>query len=76
MLRFKSELVEFIIILLKCFFILLVLGIFLPQIIDYILCSMYRTNIYDNSILVSKVINNNFNIINSYIYLFKLFLGV
>lgn len=64
---------EFIIILLECFFILIFFGLLLPKLIDYILYN-YMDKSYNNSILVYNVIEKNINIISNYIIVFNNFL--
>lgn len=68
-------LTELFICILKCFFILLVFGEFLPKILDYILYRyIEKISIYDNSILVYNIIKKNKNILYNYMYIFKEFI--
>lgn len=67
-------LIEFFICILKCFFILLVLGEFLPKVIDYILYKyLEKISIHHNSILVYNIITKNKKILYNYIYIFNEF---
>lgn len=66
---------DFVIILLKCFFILIFFGLFLPRFLDYILYNfIVKPNVYDNSILVHNIVNNNLDIIYNYIIVVREFL--
>lgn len=68
-------LIELFICFLKCFFILLVFGNFLPKILDFILYRyMGKINIYDNSVLVYNMININKKILYNYMYIFNEFI--
>lgn len=70
-----EELGNFIIVLLKCFFILIFLGLVLPKVLDYILYYFIsKPNVYDNSILVNNIVNKNLDIIYKYITVFNDFL--
>ncbi len=70
-----SIIIEIVIRFLKCFFILLVFGQFLPKILDYILYNFIeKMNVYDNSILVYNILSRNKNILYNYIYIFNEFL--
>lgn len=71
----NEELGDFIIVLLKCFLILIFLGMVLPKVLDYILYYFIsKPNIYDNSILVNNIVNKNLDIIYKYITVFNDFL--
>lgn len=72
----RAEAVNFILILLKCFLVLLVFGTFLPSLIDYVLYYMYKSNYYDNSIFVNDIVDKNGKIIYNYIYIIKMILGI
>lgn len=66
---------DFIIVLLKCFLILIFFGLLLPKVLDYILYYVIsKPNVYDNSILVTNIINKNFDVISKYIAIFNDFL--
>lgn len=66
---------DFIIVLLKCFFILIFFGLLLPKVLDYILYYFIsEPNTYDNSILVHNIVNKNLDIIYKYITIFNEFL--
>lgn len=70
----KNRLLELLLTLLKCFLILIFLGILLPEIIDYILHIFIQSNVYENSKLVNQVVENNENILYNYMYIIKLLL--
>lgn len=71
----NRELADFTIILLKCFFILVFFGFFLPKLFDFILYYyICKPNSYDNSMLVNSIVNKNIDIINNYVTVFKDFL--
>lgn len=73
----NREFGDFIITLLKCFFILFFFGLFLPEFLDYILYNfIIRPNVYDNSIFVHNLVRRNLDIIYNYIYVFQRFLGI
>jgi len=70
-----KEFGDFIIVLLKCFLILIFFGLLLPRFLDYILYYFIsKPNVYDNSILVTNIINKNFDIISKYITIVNDFL--
>lgn len=70
-----EEFSDFVIILLKCFFILIFFGLLLPKVLDYILYYFIsKPNVYDNSILVNNIVNKNLDIIYKYITVFNDFL--
>lgn len=71
----NKEFVDFIIVVLKCFFILIFFGLLLPRLLDFILYNyICRPNVYDNSVLVHNIVNKNLDIIYNYITVFKEFL--
>lgn len=70
----NRELWHFIILTVKCFIILLVIGILLPKAIDYLLENLINnTKIYKNSVAVNKLVNINYKFIYNYILTFYLF---
>lgn len=72
----NQEFGEFAIIVLKCFFILVFFGFFLPKFLDYLLYNFIsKPNAYDNSIFVNSLVRRNLDIIYNYIYVFERFLG-
>lgn len=72
----NEEFSVFIIIMLKCFFILVFFGLFLPRFLDYLLYNFIsKPNVYDNSIFVHSLVRRNLDIIYNYIYVFENFLG-
>jgi len=61
----------------KCFIILIVLGIFLPKFVDYSLERLINdTKIYKNSVMVYKLVDNNYKLVYNYILTFYLFFRV
>lgn len=72
----KAEALSLIIILLKCFLILFIFGVFLPTLIDYALYYIYRSDYYDNSIFVNYIVDKNGKLLYNYIYTVKLLLGI
>ena len=77
MLKKKDKNVEFLISIIKCFFILLMFGIYLPRIIDYLLYQYLNYNdLHENSTFVYNVVNKNRSIIYKYIYMFKSFINL
>lgn len=68
---------DFTITVLKCFFILIVLGLFLPKLLDYVFYNFInKPNVYDNSILVNNLVHRNIDILHNYIIVFNKFLGL
>lgn len=73
----NKELWHFVMITIKCFIILMVLGIFLPKAMDYLFQSLIdNTKIYKNSIVVYKLVDNNYKLVYNYILTFYLFFRV
>jgi hypothetical protein len=73
----RKELWRFIILTIKCFAILLVLGVFLPKAIDYLLQNLIsNTKIYRNSVVVYKLVDKNYKLVYNYILTFYLFFRV
>lgn len=69
---FKQEnVIEFLYLILKCFFILILFGMLLPKVIDGLLYYFYKTNIYDNSIFVNFLVDKNMKILYNYLYIIK-----
>ncbi|AJA47995.1 hypothetical protein CPAST_c19250 [Clostridium pasteurianum DSM 525 = ATCC 6013] len=69
----KTEFIEFIILAMKCFLILIFLGIILPKLVDYsIYFFITKSEVHNNSILVYNVLKIDKRIIYNFIYLFKL----
>ncbi|OBR94882.1 MULTISPECIES: endonuclease III [Clostridium] len=66
---------EFIIVTLKCFFILVFFGVFLPRCIDFVIYNfVVKPHSYDNSIFVYSIFTKNMNIIYNYTIVFNEFL--
>lgn len=69
-----KELWRFIFLTIKCFVILLVIGILLPKAIDCLLQNLIdNTKNYKNSILVYKLVDKNYKLVYNYILTFYLF---
>ena len=61
----------------KCFIILIVLGIFLPKFVDYSLARLINdTKIYKNSVMVYKLVDYNYKLVYNYVLTFYLFFRV
>lgn len=72
----NEEFVSFFMIVLKCFFILIFFGLFLPRFLDYLLYNFIsKPNVYDNSIFVHSLVRRNLDVIYNYNYVFEKFLG-
>lgn len=66
---------NFIIEVLKCFFILVFLGMFLPKFIDLVIYNLVvKSHSYDNSIFVYNIFSKNIDIIYNYITVFNEFI--
>jgi len=73
----KQEVLEFIIIVLKCFFILMFFGIILPKIIEILLHSMnYNFKFRDNTKFVNYSLSEKGSIASNYLNLFYSLLGL
>jgi len=73
----RRELWHFALLTLKCFIILIVIGIFIPKAVDYLLQNLINnTKIYKNSVRVYKLVDNNYKIVYNYILTFYLFFRV
>jgi len=72
-----KDLLYFAMLILKCFIILIIVGIFMPKTVDYLLENLINnTNIYKNSVLVYKLVDNNYKLVYNYILTFYLFFRV
>jgi hypothetical protein len=70
----NKDLWHFIILTVKCFIILLVMGILLPKAMDYLLENLIsNTRIYKNSIVVYKLVDKNYKLVYNYVLTFYLF---
>lgn len=68
---------HFAVLTIKCFVILIVIGIFLPRAVDYLLHNLItNTKIYKNSVVVYKLVDNNYKLVYNYILTFYLFFRV
>lgn len=69
-----NDLWDFTMLMIKCFVILIVLGIFLPMAVDYLLQNLIsNTKIYKNSIVVYKLVDKHYKLVYNYILTFYLF---
>lgn len=65
---------DFVILLLKCYLIILTLGLILPKLIDIILRIILNKYInHRNSVFVFNLINHNELLVCRYIYIFESF---
>lgn len=72
-----EDLLHFAMLTIKCFIILIVIGIFLPRFVDYSLQNLIsNTKVYRNSVVVYKLVDNNYKLIYNYILTFYLFFRV
>lgn len=70
----NKDLWHFIMLTVKCFIILLVIGILLPKAIDYLLYNLINnTRIYKNSVVVYKLVDKNYKLVYNYVLTFYLF---
>ncbi|AGK97568.1 hypothetical protein Clopa_2722 [Clostridium pasteurianum BC1] len=69
----KVEFIDAVILIMKCFLILIFLGVILPKLVDYsIYLFISKSEVHNNSILVYNVLEWDKRIIYNFIYLFKL----
>ena len=72
-----KDLWHFLMLTIKCFAILLVIGILLPKAVDCLLQYLIvNTKIYKNSIMVYNLVDNNYKLVYNYILTFYLFFRV
>ncbi|MBK5240749.1 endonuclease III [Clostridium sp.] len=72
-----KELWNFTILTVKCFIILLAMGILMPKAVDFLLHNLINnTEIYKNSIAVYKLVDLNYKLVYNYILKFYLFFRV
>jgi len=72
-----KDLLHFVILTIKCFIILLIIGILMPKAVDYMLHNLINnTNVYKNSVVVYKLVDNNYKLVYNYILTFYLFFKV
>ena len=70
----NKDLWRFVILTIKCFIILIVIGILLPKAIDYSLQNLIdNTRIYKSSIFVYNLVDKNYKLAYNYILTFYLF---
>ena len=73
----NKDLIHFVVLIFKCFIILIVIGIFLPKIVDYSLDRLINdSKIYKNSVVVYKLVDNNYKLVYNYILTFYLYFRV
>jgi hypothetical protein len=66
---------EMFILILKCFMMLIIFGIILPDFIENVFFELIvRYKVHGNSTFVYAILNKNFLLIYRFIYLFNLFL--
>lgn len=69
----KVEFIDAVILIMKCFLILIFFGVILPKLVDYsIYLFISKSEVHNNSILVYNVLEWDKRIIYNFIYLFKL----
>lgn len=72
----SKDIEEFLLTYMITISILIFMGIILPYILEYILYNLSNNFIdYQNSILVSKSIDKQRQLLYNYIYIFKLFIN-
>lgn len=68
----RKDIKKFLFYYFQSLLILVIMGIILPYLIDSFLHYLTKdSNIYQNSILVSKTINKQLEILYNYVYTFK-----
>ena len=73
----NKDVLHFVMLTIKCFTILLIIGIFMPRVVDYLLENLINnTKIYKNSVVVYNLVDNNYNLVYNYILTFYLFFKV
>ncbi len=73
----NKDLWHFVMLTIKCFIILLVIGILMPKTVDYLFQNLItNTKIYKNSVVVYKLVDNNYKLVYNYILTFYLFFRV
>ena len=73
----NKELCYFAMATIKCFVIIMVIGVFLPKAVDYLLQMLINNStVYKNSVFVYKLVDNNYNLAYNYILTFYLFFKV
>lgn len=65
---------NFVMTVIKCFVILMVVGLLLPKAVDFLLQNLIsNTKIYQNSTVVYNLVDKNYKLIYNYILTFYLF---
>jgi hypothetical protein len=68
----SSDMKKFIFLYFQSLLILIIMGIILPYLVENLLIYITRdSSIYQNSILVSKSINKQLEIVYNYVYIFR-----
>jgi hypothetical protein len=66
---------KFLFVTLKCFLILMVFGLFLPKLVDYMLYYfIIKPDVYHNSVFVYNEFNKNITVLYNYSVIIKEFL--
>lgn len=68
--------IEPLLILIECFLIIYIFGLLLPKLVDNFLFIIYKSSIYDNSVLVNYVVDKNSKLLYNYIYIIRLILRI
>ena len=72
-----KDLWRFVILTIKCFVILLGIGILLPNVVEWLLHGLINdTKIYKNSVFVYKLVDINYKFVYNYILTFYLFFKI
>lgn len=73
----SKDKVQAILLFIKCYFIILVFGLILPKVIDFILKTfLNKFTIYKNSVFVFNVLSKNEMILYRYIYIVNKFFNL
>lgn len=73
----SKDKVQAISLFIKCYFIILVFGLILPKVIDFILKTfLNKFTIYKNSVFVFNVLSKNEMILYRYIYIVNKFFNL
>jgi len=68
----SSDVKKFLFLYFQSLLILIIMGIILPYLVENLLIYITRdSSIYQNSILVSKSVNKQLEIVYNYVYIFR-----
>lgn len=68
----STDIKKFLFLYFQSLLILIIMGIILPYLVETLLIYLTRdSSIYQNSILVSKSINKQLEIVYNYVYIFR-----